>query len=145
MIGLERQVVLDTWVLLHLCRDDDIGKDVLRRYRLRERPLTPLISIVTVGEMQAFARSANWGNRKRAVLSELLSNLVIVELGLPRVIDAYADISTWLHRNGKGMGQQNDRWIAATARALDATVLTGDGDFDVLHPHLVTREKYAAT
>lgn len=141
MIDLERPIVLDTWVLLHVCREDRVGEELLRRYRLRDRPLTPLISVVTVGEMQAFARSLKWGDRKRALLRDLLSNLVIVELGLPRLIEAYADISTWLKENGVGVGQ-NDRWIAATARALDAVVLTGDGDFDALHSHLVIREKY---
>ena len=32
-----------------------------------------------------------------------------------------------------------DRWIAATAKAADATLLTTDKDFDPLHPRYVER------
>ena len=37
------------------------------------------------------------------------------------------------------MGQQNDLWIAATAKALDAHLVTTDKDFDVLHPDHLRR------
>jgi tRNA(fMet)-specific endonuclease VapC len=35
---------------------------------------------------------------------------------------------------------KNDLWIAATARAASATLITTDTDFDHLHPVLVKRE-----
>ncbi len=139
MIALDRPVVLDTWVLVHLCRDRALGRVIERRYRLRERPITPIISIVTVGEMYAFARRADWGGRRRALLAELLSNLVVVDVNTPAILQGYAEISTWLRERGRHMGH-NDRWIAATAKMLDAVVLTGDADFDPLHPELVERE-----
>ncbi len=139
MIALDRPVVLDTWVLVHLCRDKALGRAIMRQYQLRERPITPIISAVTVGEMYAFARRADWGGRRRALLTEVLSNLVVVDVGTQAVLEAYAEISTWLRARGRHMGH-NDRWIAATAKVLDAVVLTGDSDFDPLHPELVERE-----
>lgn len=139
MIETDRQIVLDTWVLVQLCRGGEIGRAIAARYQLRQRTLTPVISIVTVGEMYAFARRANWGDRRKAALDDLLRNLVIIEVGAPSVLNAYAEISTWLRAHGRPVGH-NDRWIAATAKALDATVLTGDADFDPLHPEIITRE-----
>lgn len=139
MISLDRPVVLDTWVLVHLCRDKAVGRAIAQRYRLRERTRAPIISIVTVGEMYAFARRADWGERRRALLAEILNSLVVVDISLPPVLDGYAEISTWLREHGRHMGH-NDRWIAATAKMLDAIVLTGDADFDALHPELITRE-----
>jgi tRNA(fMet)-specific endonuclease VapC len=38
------------------------------------------------------------------------------------------------------MGQQNDLWIAATAAATGALLLTTDRDFDDLHPGSLRRE-----
>jgi tRNA(fMet)-specific endonuclease VapC len=140
MIPLDRPVVLDTWVLVHLTRGKEVGKAIEQRYRLGARAITPLISVVTVGEMYAFARRADWGDRRKALLDDLLRNFVIVDINRPDVLRAYADISTWLRSRGRAMGH-NDRWIAATALVLDATVLTGDTDFDALHPELVTRER----
>lgn len=35
---------------------------------------------------------------------------------------------------------KNDLWIAATALAEGATILTADQDFDHLHPHILTHE-----
>ena len=144
MIALDRQIVLDTWVLVHLCRDKAIGRAVSRRYQLGQRAATPVISIVTVGEMYSFARRADWGDRKVAMLDELLRNLVVVDISVPSVLSGYADISTWLHRHGRKVGH-NDRWIAATAKALNATVLTGDADFDPLHPEIITVERIDQT
>lgn len=139
MIPADRPVVLDTWVLVHLCRDKDLGRAIERRYGLRGRAMTPVISIVTVGEMYAFARRADWGDRRREQLDDILSQLVVVDISLRPVLDAYADISTLLRSRGRKAGH-NDRWIAATARVLDAVVLTGDRDFEPLHPEIITCE-----
>ena len=38
------------------------------------------------------------------------------------------------------MGQQNDMWIAATAKAAGAVLLTGDSDFRWLDPHFIRVE-----
>ena len=55
------------------------------------------------------------------------------------MLDAYADLGAHLRRGGRPIGQ-NDLWIAATALATGATLLTTDTDFDVLHPSPVQRE-----
>jgi tRNA(fMet)-specific endonuclease VapC len=41
-------------------------------------------------------------------------------------------MDSFLKRNGRAVGD-NDVWIAACASAADATLLTTDRDFDLLH------------
>ena len=49
----------------------------------------------------------------------------------PDVLQAYADIDTFSRNGGIRMGK-NDLWIAATVLALDATLVSCDGDFQAI-------------
>lgn len=139
MIAPDARIVLDTSVLVKLLQGKEAGAAIENRYELGRRTSTPFISIVTVGELRAFSRSRNWGAEKRARLDDLLAELVIVDINSEDVLDAFADVSTYLKERGKTVGD-NDRWIAATAKVLQATVLTTDGDFAWLHPEVVSCE-----
>lgn len=139
MIPLEARIVLDTYVLVKILQGKVVGTAINARYQLKQRTTTPFISVVTVGELRAFSRSASWGADKRSRLDELLAEFVEVDISSPEIINAYADISTLLRSRGKTVGD-NDRWIAATARVLQATVLTNDRDFTPLHPDHVSVE-----
>lgn len=139
MIPPERLVLLDTNVLIHLVRGNAIGRAIDARYGLRARPERPLISMVTVGEVMKFAEWRNWGAKKRATIRELLNELVIVDISDQTILDQYAKIGAYLESNGKRI-QQNDVWIAATAAAKNAVLLTADTDFDRLHPVHIERE-----
>jgi hypothetical protein len=66
----------------------------------------------------------------------LLKNLVRVEAGLPEVVECYARLSALARSQGKTMGQ-NDLWIAATAQAVNALLLTSDQDFLWLSPEYI--------
>ena len=57
-------VLLDTSILVHVMRDDGLGRKVGADHSLQSRPDKPLISIVTVGEALAFARKRSWGEKK---------------------------------------------------------------------------------
>jgi predicted nucleic acid-binding protein len=105
-------------------------------FGLRAHTEKPLISIVTVGECHAFAAYRGWGAEKRAALDALLHELVIVDLNHGGVLRAYADIDAYLTKNGKTVGD-NDVWIAATARAAGASLLTTDKDFEPLDPKFI--------
>ncbi len=139
MIPEDRSILLDTNIVVLLCRGGEAGQRIDRRYALSSRRSAPLISVVSVGELLTFARRAEWGVKKEARLRELLEHLVIVDINREPVLSAYVEISAHIERTGTPMGQQNDIWIAATARASGAVLLTTDKDFDVLHPHLITR------
>lgn len=139
MILADARLVLDTSVVVKLLQGKEIGSAIEARYGLTQRSMVPLISVVTVGELRSFSRSLGWGRDRRERLNELVANLVVVDINSDDVLEAYADISTFAKRNGFAIGE-NDRWIAATAKVLDAIVLTTDRDFAPLHPSLVACE-----
>lgn len=139
MIAPDARIVLDTSVLVKILQGKEDGTRIESTYELGRRTSTPYISVVTVGELRAFSRSAKWGAEKRARLDDLLAELVIVDINSRDVLDAFADVSTFLKERGRTIGD-NDRWIAATAKVLQATVLTTDRHFERLHPEMVSCE-----
>jgi tRNA(fMet)-specific endonuclease VapC len=133
-------LLLDTNVVVLLCRGGHAARELGRRYSLHARRETPAICAVTMGEALALARSNGWGEQKRGMLRDLLERLVVVDIQQERVLDAYTEVYVHARAAGRRMGQHNDMWIAAAAIATGATILTTDRDFDVLHPALLTRE-----
>jgi len=136
-LSLPRFLLLDTSILLHLVRDNWIGRSIESRFRLRTRAERSLISVITVGEVLAFVEKRNWGALKRASLQDLLRDLVTLEVS-DEVLRHYARLDTYLVRAGKA-AEQNDIWIAATAIASGAHLLTTDKDFDPLYPAYLDR------
>lgn len=141
------RVLLDTNVLVHLIRGDQVGQRVATDHGLRERAERPLISVITVGELRALAMKRSWQAAKQEKLDELVRELVIVRPDQGSVIQKYAEIYTYCERDlqpARPMGQ-NDMWIAATAAASDARLLTTDSDFDHLNPGLIHLSRLDAT
>lgn len=140
MISPGTPILLDTNVLIHLTRGGVASERLESRYGLSSRSLAPWISVVTVGELLAFAERNNWGKRRVEALRQMISNLVIVDIRGEAVLQAYATVDTHMKRSGTRMNEQNDVWIAATAAATGAVLLTTDRDFDALHPAHLQRE-----
>ena len=66
-------------------------------------------------------------------MNGLLRGLVVVNINQPDILDHYANIACHMERVGRAIGQ-NDLWIAASAAASGACLLTTYHDFDALHP-----------
>lgn len=139
MIPQNELILLDTNVLIQLVRGNEIGKRIDANYQLRARLERPLISVITVGESMALARKFKWAEKKVSELQKLLGELVIVDINHASVLSKYAEINDYLESNGQPIGQ-NDMWIAATAMAANAWLLTTDTDFDRLTPINLKRE-----
>ena len=135
-IGRETLILLDTSVVLHLARNDATGQAIDADYSLASRRDRPLISSITEGELLGLAYSRHWGQHKLDALHKMLGNLVRVDAGLPLVVEWYAKLHAEAKRRGAPCGQ-NDLWIAATAKAAGAALLTCDKDFDWLDPDFV--------
>jgi tRNA(fMet)-specific endonuclease VapC len=130
--------ILDTNILVHLIRDSPLGRSVTRHFDLLNPRSSQLISVITVGEILAFGKKRSWGPRKTAAIKDLVGELVVLPLDKEPILNNYAEIDTHLQKVGLHM-EQNDMWIAATAAAARAHLLTTDRDFDPLHPHRLTR------
>ncbi len=121
-----------------LVRAGPLGKYVENEYHLTSKPFRPLISIVSVGEVLKLTKDFNWGKAKIRKMWDLLRNLVWVDINRREILEAYAGISHASEKSGHPI-PQNDYWIAATANATGATLLTTDKDFDHLHGKLLQR------
>jgi tRNA(fMet)-specific endonuclease VapC len=131
--------VLDTNVIVQLLRWNEIGRRIDARYDLLAAASTPMISAVSLGETRSLARQWNWGRDKIERLHELLLKFVVVDIRREPVIARYVEIDISSRIAGRKMNA-NDIWIAATAAATSATLLTTDRDFDHLDPSLVRCE-----
>ncbi len=123
--------LLDTTILLHWTRDTAQAKAIEERFQLSELRMRPLICEVSVGEMLAFSRSQNWGAQKQERLNDIVQKqTVIVRISDPKVLDAYADLSTLSKSSGWSLFHgKNDLWVAAAAHATQSHLLTMDTDF----------------
>src|SRR5262249_18712203 len=100
---------------------------------------TPVISVVTVGELRSLALQFNWGTEKLDQMEFCFGFLRGVSIDDPDIIRAYAVIDAHTQRAGHPRGK-NDCWIAATASVLGARLLTTDKDSDRLDPQFLSRD-----
>ena len=135
MSGLD--VLLDTNVLLNYFRWNDCAKQIEADYGFRAEGFAPTISVITKGEMLAFAKNPDWDDEKRKRLDQFLDLCIVIDINTKPVLTAYADLHDANEHSSTKIGQ-NDLWIAATAQALSVPVLTSDSGFLNLPPALVS-------
>lgn len=131
-------LLLDTNIVIHLIRDNDVAKRVDAAFQVRHRSDRPLISIVTIGECLSLARQFRWGDAKTSSLESLLRELVIVPIEPRPILERFGELHAWTKSIGRSIAH-NDLWIAATAAATNAHLITTDKDFDPLHPAYIRR------
>ncbi len=101
-------------------------------------PAQAILSVVVLGEIQAFALKADWGYQKVSFAEDLLKQYPVMEI-TPILIDTYAKVDAYsqgkLKRqplpqglSARNMGK-NDLWIATTALYFDLELHTTDKDF----------------
>jgi tRNA(fMet)-specific endonuclease VapC len=99
------------------------------------------ISVVTVGELWSLSLQNNWGTKRIEGLEKLLLQFTVIDINIKSIVRRYAEIDAYsqgtltgkpLGISARNMGK-NDLWIAATASALDLTLLTTDKDFEHLN------------
>ena len=126
-------ITLDTNTLIHWVRQDSTGQYLLQTYSLDQRTDRPLVSTIVEGEIRGLAKCWKWGDKKLKRLDDILSELVRVDAGLHDIVLAYADLYEADQSGGHNTGE-NDLWIAATAKAAGAVLLTCDDDFGWMNP-----------
>lgn len=137
-----RLFLLDTNIVLTLIRGNALATWIDKRFALRSSHISPLISIVTHGEVRVLAGRNAWGANKLKALQHALDSLVTVDIHHPDVLDAYVELDLFSQsytQGARNMGK-NDLWIAACAKAAGATLLTTDKDFDHLSQNMLSLE-----
>jgi predicted nucleic acid-binding protein len=148
-----RTFILDTNLLMaYFKADDRLLKKVNEENRLDEEDAFIMISAVTKGEILSIALQNGWGARKTIALNKLLNQFVIIDIAgdNDELLNAYAETDAYslkrhptriLPGGAKPMGK-NDMWIAATAFATNATLLTADGKFMHLDKEFISIKFY---
>ncbi len=133
------QYILDTNILVHYARGDEVWDRLRRSHELFVRDPRPLISVVTAGELWSIAFQRSWREKKLRSAEFSLGYFTQISIDWTKIIRQYALIDSHFKRRGIKYGK-NDLWIAATASAMGAILLTTDRDFDAMNPLFLTRE-----
>ncbi|SDA96760.1 tRNA(fMet)-specific endonuclease VapC [Algoriphagus alkaliphilus] len=138
------RLVLDTNILIQVVRGKALATDVKALIDGIENPELYL-SVVSLVEAESLAIKWKWQNQKITSLKNLMDSLICIDITANQKelleayvrLDAYSqskgtdDSGKMLQGSSRNMGK-NDLWIAATTYALDAELITMDGDFDHL-------------
>lgn len=129
--------LLDTNIVILYLRSHAISRKIDEMYNPLGQENTALISVVSVGELRALGLMNGWGKARMKRLESLLSELLITDINIEKIVEMYAEIDAYsqnrlptksLNNTPRNMGK-NDIWIAATAAVADAKLLTLDKDF----------------
>ncbi|WP_291727127.1 type II toxin-antitoxin system VapC family toxin [Bernardetia sp.] len=135
--------VIDTNILIHIVRSSPTWEYVDMTFEPFDFPKNETyVSFASVAEILAISLKLGWKEKKIIKLSEFLSKLEIINtsgniddklLQNYAIIDAYSQGKLENLPLPKGMSARNmgknDIWIAATASAIEASLLTTDKDF----------------
>ena len=135
--------VLDTGIVLGYLKKALYAEEIEETLKPFEHPNTPLICIVTHGEILSIALQRQWLAPRKATLEDLLSKIPSINISHWGVLDSYAEIDAFSQGkfqskslpaglSSRNMGK-NDLWIAAVTHQTKATLLTTDKDFDHLN------------
>lgn len=138
--------LLDTGILLGFCRESEGARRLNEEHNLSDEGVTTAFtSVVCQGEILALAEKIGWEEKRRDLLEEILSGLLVTDINFAPILNAYARIDAWSAgkpvtapnqtpplESSKTMGK-NDLWVAATAHVSEATLITTDKDFDHLN------------
>src|SRR5262245_44016560 len=101
--------LLDTNVVLHYTRASPVSQTIENQFELRGSPFRPAVCEVTVAEMRAFAES--WGERRRLLLEEVISWLVVIPIFDTRVHQHWARLYSHARQTGHSIQHDhNDMW-----------------------------------
>lgn len=92
--------------------------------------MTPAISFQTVAELRLWAELAGWGERRRSELELFIRGFVVIPSS-DALATAWVRVSQRSISAGRRL-ESADAWIAATAAALDAPLLTHDADLNAV-------------
>lgn len=137
--------LFDTNILLFYIRGNALASFIDETYNPFGEGNTPILSVISVGEIKSIALRNAWGRSKLSKLKELMALFVITDINSDDILDAYAEIDAFsqgklqtnvLSVSARNMGK-NDVWIAATAAVIPCKFLTSDDDFDHLDGHYI--------
>jgi predicted nucleic acid-binding protein len=111
-------VVVDTDVVSYLFKEDSRAV----RYETHLVGRAPVVSFMTLAELDAWADQRNWGERRRERLERFLAKFA-PHFPDRRLCRIWGAVTTTCRLTGRPIGPA-DAWIAATALFLSAPLVT---------------------
>lgn len=142
------EYILDTNLILAYIRQSKFTTYLDRKHAPLSNQNTPIISVVSIGEIKSLGIRNQWGFKKLQLLQSLLDKFVVADINVEDIIDRYAEIDAFSQGKlankpskftSRNMGK-NDLWIAATSSVLEVKLLTTDMDFQHLHGEYIDFE-----
>jgi predicted nucleic acid-binding protein len=90
-----------------------------------------VVSFVSITEIRYGAARAGWGELRLRRLARSLADLDVIQTD-EQLIGRCVELRAWTNRVGHALRQkihEADRWVAATAMALNLELVAGDGIF----------------
>lgn len=148
-------LVLDTCAVLHLLRGNKAGVEIKEWIDSLNPQPRQIISVVTRAELLTFVKMNDWGGQKLKSLNIFLKGVLTIDISHSdeTLIDNYILIDSYSKNKAEDiegnrkegahitMGK-NDLWIGATAKTINATLLTCDGDFDHIPNSMLKVKKF---
>lgn len=141
--------ILDTNILILLSKSRMFSSFFRENY-LQDSDNKFSYTHISLGELSSITRRNQQGKSKLALLNEVLKGFHLIRANSLPIIDNYGIIDVYSQGKlkekplPKGMSARNmgknDLWIAASAMASKAILLTTDNDFDHLHNQFITIE-----
>ena len=133
--------LIDTNIVLVYLRDEKTKAYIEANYSPFHASNIPIVSVVTLGEIESIGLRNKWGIKRIQAVSQLFQKCVIADINSRDNIRRYGEIDAYsqakLPHSPTGMSSRNmgknDLWIAATASTIGAKLLTMDKDFDHLN------------
>ncbi len=118
-------------------RSAPYAKTAEEKFNLLSNETISVISVINYAEIYALSERNSWGNAKQESLKKLLCSLPIIYINSVSIAEKFIEITLFCQgRHPKcppGFTSKqlddNDRWIAATASLLNASLITTDKDF----------------
>lgn len=95
-----KNILVDTCVIIHIIRQSITGKNCIAELKNFDENPNLIISVVTKGELESFAKQRKWGQSKLEKLNLILNQVTYIDIeNADKVlIDAYADIDAFSKR-----------------------------------------------
>ena len=131
---------LDTNIVLIYLRDKKTKEFIDENYRPFDTDNIPILSVVTLGEVESIATRNNWGPKRIDAVENFFKQCVIADINSKDVISKYGEIDAYsqgklkhklLNMSARNM-DENDRWIASSTIVTNAKLITTDRDFSHL-------------
>jgi tRNA(fMet)-specific endonuclease VapC len=92
-----RRYLLDTGILVHVARQSELYKRIEKEQQLGASDSLPMISVVSYGEILAFAHQRNWGTTKRKEIQKVINKLIVIDInsGDNSLLESYAEIDAY--------------------------------------------------